>query len=89
MVHNLSNTNSIFSSFLSEIRDVNIQKDAMRFRRNMERISEIMAYEVSKTLEFEPTEVTTPLGVANVHTIKEQPVLATIYVQAYQCIKDC
>lgn len=78
MIHNLSNTNSIFSSFLSEIRDITIQKDAMRFRRNMERISEIMAYEVSKTLEFETTRVTTPLGIAHVQTIKEQPVLATI-----------
>ena len=86
MVHNLSNTNSIFSSFLSEIRDVSIQKDAMRFRRNMERISEIMAYEVSKTLEFEATDVTTPLGLAKVHTIKEQP-FKSWFIHASRIIK--
>ena len=52
MIHNLSKTNSIFNVFLSEIRDAKIQKDAMRFRKNMERISEIMAYELSKTLDL-------------------------------------
>ena len=74
MVHNLSNAHSIFSTFLGEIRDVEIQKDAMRFRRNMERISEIMAYEISKSLQFENKDVITPLGTAN----DNQPVLATI-----------
>ena len=78
MVHNLSNNNSIFTTFLSEIRDVSIQKDPMRFRKNMERISEILGYEVSKTLEYTSASVTTPLGVAEVSVLREQPVLATI-----------
>lgn len=78
MVHNLSNTNSIFSSFLAEIRDVDIQKDSMRFRRNLERISEVLGYELSKKLHYAEKEITTPLGVANVPLLSEQPVLATI-----------
>ena len=78
MVHNLSNTHSIFSTFLGEIRDIEIQKDSMRFRRNMERISEIMAYEISKTLSYTSTDVITPLGTANVPLLIEQPILATI-----------
>lgn len=78
MVHNLSNVNSIFTTFLSEIRDVSIQKDPLRFRKNMERISEVLGYEVSKTLNYTTANVTTPLGVAEVSVLKEQPVLATI-----------
>lgn len=78
MIHNLSNTNSIFSTFLAELRDVEIQKDPMRFRRNLERVSEIMGYELSKQLQYEEKEVETPLGSANVPLLKEQPVLATI-----------
>ena len=58
MVHNLSNTNSIFSSFLAEIRDVDIQKDSMRFRRNLERISEVLGYELSKKLHYAEKEIT-------------------------------
>lgn len=78
MVHNLSKTNSIFGTFLAELRDVTIQKDPMRFRRNLERISEVMAYELSKQLEYTDQNVTTPLGVAKVQILKQQPVLATI-----------
>lgn len=78
MIHNLSNTNSIFSTFLGEIRDVAIQKDSMRFRKNMERISEVLAYELSKHLEYSIDMVTTPLGEAPINVLKEQPVLATI-----------
>lgn len=78
MVHILGNGNSIFNEFIAEIRDENIQKDSMRFRRNMERMGEIMAYEVSKTLAFENKETVTPLGIANVSRVKEQPVIATI-----------
>lgn len=78
MIHNLSNTNSIFSTFLGEIRDSSIQKDAMRFRRNMERISEILAYELSKNLDYKSVSVRTSLGEANVNVMNEQPVLATI-----------
>ena len=78
MIHNLSNTNSIFSTFLGEIRDSSIQKDTMRFRRNMERISEILAYELSKSLEYKSISVRTSLGEADVNVLNEQPVLATI-----------
>ncbi len=78
MVHILGNGNSVFNEYIAEIRDEKIQKDSMRFRRNMERMGEIMAYEISKTLVYENRETTTPLGIANVSRIKEQPVIATI-----------
>lgn len=78
MVHNLSLSNSIFTQFLNEIRCSSIQKDPLRFRRNMERLAEIMAYELSKSLEYKETTVQTPLGIAETKELKEQPVLATI-----------
>jgi uracil phosphoribosyltransferase len=78
MLHNLSETNTLAAQFVAELRDVNIQNDRMRFRRNMERLGEIFAYEISKHLEWTETEVTTPLGVAQSKALKEQPVLATI-----------
>jgi len=74
----LGNNHSILDQYLSEIRDEVIQKDPLRFRENMYRIGEIFAYEISKVLEFEVTDVTTPLGVAKVPKLKSQPVLATI-----------
>ena len=77
-VINLSEHNSVLNQFLREIRDVNIQKDPLRFRRNIERIGEYMAIEVSKTLDYAPTQVQTPLDVATVNTISDQIVLATI-----------
>lgn len=78
MVHHLAKTNSIFSAFLAEIRDAQQQKDSMRFRRNLERMGEILAYEISKTMEYEATQTQTPLGMANTNKLKEQPVIATI-----------
>jgi uracil phosphoribosyltransferase len=78
MIHNLSNTPSIFQTFLAEIRDVDIQKDPMRFRRNLERISEVLGYELSKQLPYENRLVTTPLGETEIPVLKTQPVLATI-----------
>ena len=77
-VINLSEQNSVLNQFLSEIRDVNIQKDPLRFRRNIERIGEYMAMELSKELNYAPTQVQTPLDVATVNTITDQLVLATI-----------
>ena len=77
-VINLSEHNSVLSQYLREIRDVNIQRDRLRFRRNIERIGEVMAIEVSKVLAYEPTEVQTPLAKATVNTIAEPLVLATI-----------
>lgn len=70
--------NSVLNQFVAEMRDVNIQADSMRFRRNMERIGEIFAYEISKTFHYESREVTTPLGSAFMELPAEQPVLATI-----------
>ena len=77
-VFNPSETNSVLNQYLREIRDVDIQKDPLRFRRNIERIGEFMAMELSKTLAYTPTRVQTPLGVAEVNTIAEPLVLATI-----------
>lgn len=77
-VINLSEHNSVLNQYLREIRDVDIQKDPLRFRRNIERIGEVMAIEVSKTLNYEPTEVQTPLAKATVNTISDNIVLATI-----------
>lgn len=74
----LGNNHSILDQYLSEIRDVVIQKDPLRFRENMYRIGEIFAYEISKTLKFEVTDVITPLGIAKVPVLTSQPVLATI-----------
>ena len=75
---NLGKQNSIFNHFISEIRDINIQKDAMRFRRNIERIGEIFAYEISKKMTYENNEITTPLGISSESLMIEKPVLATI-----------
>jgi uracil phosphoribosyltransferase len=78
MVHNLSQTNSIVNQFVAELRDVEIQKDRMRFRRNLVRLGEVFAYEISKTMSFIHKDVTTPLGMANVPVLEEQPILGTI-----------
>lgn len=77
-VNNLGLQDSIFNQFVAEIRDAEIQKDRMRFRRNLERLGEIMAYEISKTLEYDTVEVTTQLGIKEMRVVKEQPVIATI-----------
>ena len=75
---NLGKQNSIFNHFIREIRDVNIQNDRMRFRRNIERIGEIFSYEISKGMEYKNTEISTPLGISTESLMKEKPVLATI-----------
>ena len=77
-VINLSEQDSVLNQFLREIRDVTIQKDPLRFRRNIERIGEVMAIEMSKSLAYQSTDVQTPLGIAKVNTIAEPIVLATI-----------
>jgi len=77
-VINLSDNNSVLKHYLKEIRSVKIQKDSMRFRRNLERIGEIMAYEISKTLRYKAEEVKTPLGMAKTEVIDEKIVIATI-----------
>jgi uracil phosphoribosyltransferase len=78
MIVNLSQQHSLISNWISELRDVEIQKDRMRFRRNLERIGEVAAYEISKVLSFKDTEVETPLGTATGKILNDQPVLATI-----------
>ena len=78
MVHILGNHNSVFNQFVAEVRDEVIQKDSMRFRRNMERLGEIFAYEISKHLEYDKREITTSLGIAEVPVMKQQPVIASI-----------
>lgn len=78
MVKNLSAEHSLISNWVSELRDVDIQNDRMRFRRNLERIAEVIGYEISKQLESEDKEITTPMGTATCRVLKNQPVLATI-----------
>src|SRR5687768_16272704 len=78
MVINLSERYSLLCDWVCELRDVNTQTDRMRFRRNLERIGEVAAIEISRTLEYEEKETQTPLGVAACKTLKHQPVLATI-----------
>ena len=78
MIINLSDQHSLVSNWISELRDVEMQCDRMRFRRNLERIAEVAAYEISKRLEWEEKEITTPLGISTCKVLVSQPVLATI-----------
>lgn len=78
MVKNLSDDHSLITNWIAELRDVEIQNDRLRFRKNLERIAEVCAYEISKTLPWTEREVTTPLGTAVCKVLKTQPVLATI-----------
>jgi uracil phosphoribosyltransferase len=77
-IHYLSENNSVLNHFLGQIRDVKIQKDSMRFRRNIERIGEIMGYEMSKSLHYKTTEIQTPLGIKKTTEIADQLVLCSI-----------
>ena len=74
----LNKKDSLLNNFISEIRDKLVQKDSMRFRRNINRIGEIFAYEISKELKYEQKKVNTPLGISKERIIKESPILATI-----------
>lgn len=78
MIINLSREHSLVSNWVAELRDVTVQGDRMRFRRNLERIGEIAAYEISKRLPSEEREIQTPMGTATCTMLSEQPVLATI-----------
>jgi uracil phosphoribosyltransferase len=77
-IFNLSKQNTVANQFLAEMRDVEIQHDPMRFRKNLERLGEILAYEISKTLTYEKKKVETPLGESEIMLPVQQPVLATI-----------
>ena len=78
MVHHLSEKHSLLSNWIAEIRDITIQHDRMRFRRNLERIGEVAAYEMSKLMPTIVKKTTTPLGIHDSKVLAEQPVLATI-----------
>jgi uracil phosphoribosyltransferase len=78
MIINLSEQHSLVSNWVSELRDTEIQSDRMRFRRNLERIAEVIGYEISKQMAWEEKEITTPLGTSIAKVLSEQPVLATI-----------
>jgi uracil phosphoribosyltransferase len=78
MIINLSENHSLVSNWIGELRHADIQLDRMRFRRNIERIGEVAAYEISKHLEWNEVEITTPLGISKQKVLKQQPVLATI-----------
>ena len=75
---NLGESNSVLNRFVAELRDVNIQKDSMRFRRNIERIGEIMAYEISKEFHYSTKDIQSPLGIAPMNTPDDQIVISTI-----------
>ena len=77
-VINIGESNSVLGSFLAELRDARIQKDSLRFRTNLQRVGEIFAYEISKTLEYSVKDVATPLGLANVSTPDTPLVIATL-----------
>jgi uracil phosphoribosyltransferase len=77
-IHYISEENSVLNHFLGQLREVTIQKDSMRFRRNMERIGEIMAYEISKKLRYNNIAITTPLGIKNTSKIEKKIVLCSI-----------
>lgn len=78
IIHNLGNNNSILNQFIAELRDVSIQKDSMRFRRNIERIGEIFAYEISQHFDFFSEEVQTPLATTEVNLPNYNIVIASI-----------
>ena len=77
-VINLGAKNSILNKFVSQMRDKKIQKDSMRFRRNLERLGEIFAYEISQTMDYSQKQVTTPLGIADMSLYDDNVVVATI-----------
>ena len=78
MVHIIGENNSLFNQFIAEIRDVNVQNDPLRFRRNLERVGEIFAYEISKTFNYTEKDIQTPLGIAKMNLPKDEIVVASI-----------
>ncbi|MEG2035557.1 MAG: uracil phosphoribosyltransferase, partial [Mucinivorans sp.] len=78
MIRILGEQNTVLNQFVAELRDENIQKDAMRFRRNLERVGQLMAYEISRTLNYYPSEVATPLGQKPINLPTSRIVLATV-----------
>lgn len=93
-VHNLGEQNSVANQFLSELRDVDIQKDRLRFRHNLARLGEIMAYEISRELTYQPKKVKTPLGLKSMNLPATDIVLVTImraglpFLEGFQRVFD-
>ncbi|WP_214072051.1 uracil phosphoribosyltransferase [Mucilaginibacter sp. dw_454] len=78
MIFVLNKTNTVANSFLAQMRDINVQQDKQRFRRNQEKLGEILAYEISKSFKYSPEEIQTPLGTCTLKLPAETPVLGTI-----------
>lgn len=78
MIHNLCDSHSLISNWVAELRDITVQGDRMRFRLNLERIAEVIGFEISKTLPFKTVEITTPMATTSALVLEDQPVLATI-----------
>ena len=78
MIHHIGQNNSILKKFIAEIRDVSIQKDSLRFRRNIERIGEVLGYELSKFVRYNNKSIITPLGIKNIHLPTNKIVICSI-----------
>lgn len=78
MVHNLSEKHSLVTNWISELRSTSVQNDRLRFRRNLERVAEVIGYEISRTMPFEEKDIETPMGIHRSKVLAQQPVLATI-----------
>ena len=74
-IHNFAESNSIINHYMAELRDKNYQKNRLTFRHNVERIGELMAYEVSKTLEYKPKNIKTPLGSIDIPLMKQEDII--------------
>jgi uracil phosphoribosyltransferase len=78
MLFNLSEQNSVANQFITELRDKSIQQDRLKFRKNVERLGQIMAYEISKKLSYEPTSIETPLGILSINRVVNKPILIAV-----------
>lgn len=78
-INELGATNSIINNFIAELRNVDVQNDRMRFRINLERLGELMAYEISKTLDYKDVDITTPLGIKETRIVADEIVLGTVF----------
>ncbi|HQW47338.1 MAG: uracil phosphoribosyltransferase [Bacteroidetes bacterium] len=79
MVHHLAKNNSLVNTWINELRDTTLQTDRLRFRKNLERIGEVIAYEISKTMPYQTTAIQTPLGIHQGASLSHEPVIATIF----------
>ena len=89
MIFNLSEHPSVANQFVAELRDVKVQSDRIRFRRNLERLGEVLAYEISKKLHYKEKQVETPLGIATVLLPSDRIILGTILRAGLPCTRGC